>query len=87
MHMCQLFSDSTSEEFLHQFKSVIPPAVRTMLAGRKFENIEVYAEAVEDMAETIQECINVYMVSHPSNMDTSELCFYHTQFGSKAQKL
>ena len=38
------------------------------------------------MAETTQECINVYMVCRPSKMDTSRLYFYHTHFGNKAQK-
>ena len=86
MHMCLLSSDSTCEEFLQQFKSVILPAVTSMLAGRKFENIEVYAEAADDVAETTQECTNIYMVGYPSKVDTSGLCFYYTCFGNKAQK-
>ena len=78
-------SDSTSEEFLHQFKSVMPPAVKTTLAGRKFENIEAYADAADNVDETTQECTNIYMVGHPSKVDTSGLCFYHTHFDNKAQ--
>ena len=39
-HMCSLSSDSTTEEFFHQFKSVMGSAVRATLAGRKFENIK-----------------------------------------------
>ena len=90
MHMRPLSSDSTTEEFSHQFKSVMPPGVRTALAGRKFDTIEAYAEAADDVAETIRECTSVYMVSRPSKKDkgsdTPGLCFYHTRFGSKAQK-
>ena len=86
MHMHLLSSGSTSDEFLHQFKSVMPSAVRTTLAGRKFENIKAYAEAADDAAETTQECTNVYMVGRPSKVDTSGLCFYHTRFGNKAHK-
>ena len=56
MHMRPLSSDSTSEEFSYKFKSVMPPGVRTALAGRKFENIAAYAEAADDVAETIREC-------------------------------
>ena len=86
MHMHPLSSNSTSEEFLHQFKSVMPPAVRTTLTGRKFENIEAYAEAADNVAKTTQECTNVNMVGHQPNVDTSGLCFYHTCFSNKAQK-
>lgn len=66
MHMRPLLSDSTSEEFLYKFKSVMPPGVRTALAGRKFENIAAYAEAADDVAETIAPVL-VYMQSagHP----------------------
>lgn len=87
--MCPLSSNSTSGD---KFKSIMPPGVRTVLAGRKFENIETYAEAADDVAETIQECTSVYIVSHPpkrdKGMDTSGLCFYHTRarFGNKARK-
>ena len=86
MHMCPLSSDSTSEEFLYQFKSVMPTAVRTTLAGRKFESIEVYTEVADDVAENTQECTNVYLVGRPSKVDTSWMCFYYTCFGNKAQK-
>ena len=83
MHMCPLSSDYTSEEFFHQFKSVMPPGVRTALAGRKFANIEAYAEAADDVAETIRECTSVYTVSRPpkkeKGTDSSGLCFYHTR--------
>ena len=71
---------------LHQFKSVMPPAVRTMLAGRKFENIGPYTKAADDVAKTSQDCTNVYMVGFPSKLDICELCFYHTCFGNKEQK-
>lgn len=90
MHMRPLSSDSTSEEFFHQFKSVMPPAVRTTLAGRKLENVEAYAEAADDVAETIRECTGVHTVSRPPKRDkgteASGLCFYHARFGSKARK-
>ncbi len=90
LHMRPLSSDSTSEEFLHQFKSVMPPGVRTALAGRKFENIEAYAAAADDVTETIRECTSVYTVNRLPKRDketnASGLCFYHTRFGSKAQK-
>lgn len=90
MHMRPLSSDSTSEEFFHQFKSVMPPGFRTALAGRKFAIIEAYAEAADEVAETIRECTSVYTVSRPpkkdKGSDASGLCFYHTRFGSKAQK-
>ena len=90
MHMRPLSSDSTSEEFFHQFKSTMPPGVRTALAGRKFDTIKAYAEAADDVAETIQVCTSVHSVSRQSKKDkgsdTSGLCFYHTRFGSKARK-
>ena len=90
MQMRPLSSDSTSEEFFHKFKSVMPPGVRTALAGRKFDTIEAYAEAADDVAETIQECSSVYTVSQPPKKekkpDKTGWCFYHTRFGSKARK-
>ena len=90
MHMRPLSSDSTSEEFFHQFKSTMPPGVRTALAGRKFGTVEEYAEAADDVAETIQECTSVHAVNRQSKKekgsDSSGVCFYHTRFGSKACK-
>jgi hypothetical protein len=88
LHMRPLSSDSTSEEFLHQFKSIMPPGVRTALAGRKFGTVEEYAEAADDVAETIQECTNVHAVSRQpkKEKDSSGVCFYHARFGSKARK-
>ena len=92
MHMRPLSSDSTSEEFSYKFKSVMPPGVRTALAGRKFENIAAYTEAADEVAETIRECTStsVHAVSRPpkkeKGTDAPGLCFYHARFGSKAQK-
>ena len=85
MHMHPLSSDSISEEFLHQFKSVLPPVVKATLAGRNFKNIDTYAEVANNVAETTQECTNVYMDGCLSKVDTSGLCFYHTCFVNKAK--
>lgn len=63
MHMRPLSSDSTSEEFFHQFKSTMPPGVRIALAGRKFDTIEAYTEAADDVAETIQVYTSVHSAS------------------------
>ena len=79
MYMHPLSSDSTSEEFLHQFKSVMPTAVSTMFAGRKFENIEAYAEAADDLAETTQE-LQFQLVDCDLQLRTTRECALWANF-------